>query len=64
MNVLTIYKKVRQRIKVVRKIETFEPPDEQTIQEALDQAGDGASFDIHRRELEPEDFDYREEFCD
>lgn len=66
MYVLTIFKNVRkgkkEKTKVIDRIETFEPPNEQTIQDALDSAGSGASFDIHRRELEPEDFEYREEF--
>lgn len=60
--VLTIFEKKRKRIRVVERIETFEPPDQSTIQEALDRAGDGASFDINRLELEEEDFEYREEF--
>jgi len=58
MYVLTIYKKKRQ----LSVVETFEPPTEKQIQDALSASGEPkASFDISRRDFEPEDFEYREE---
>ena len=65
MYTLTIFKNVRKSKKTVptvhKKIETFEPPSNETIQDSLLAAGEGSWYDISRREFEPEDFDYREE---
>lgn len=47
------------RRKEVKKIETFSPPDPQVIEDALSDVP-GGWYDISRRELDAEDFDYRD----
>jgi len=54
---LTIFDKNRKEVK---KIETFAPPDPSRIEEELREVP-GGWYDISRRELSPEDFDYRDQ---
>jgi hypothetical protein len=54
---LTIFGESRQCIKT---IETFEPPNPKLIEAEVAKVP-GGWYDISRRELEPEDYDYRDE---
>lgn len=56
MYTLTIYRKGRK----LSQTETFAPPTDAEVEAAVKAAGDGAYADISRKELEPEDFDYRD----
>lgn len=57
MHVLTIFD---HRRKEVKTIETFAPPDPAMIEEELKQVPNGW-YDISRKELDAEDFDYRDQ---
>lgn len=58
MYTLTLFNAKRQ---LEKTIETFDPVDQKIIEQELKAIGPGAWCDVSRRELLPEDFDYRDE---